>query len=261
MIHISLNRKMLCAGLSLVLLSPLFNLHSQVAAEPASLKPLMAVPDKIILQEDYSQPKPLASDVYSKRQGTQWVIEDGVLRGRPSPPEFQAKKQDHQGLEARISIPACPRDFLIQFDVRFLGGEPTPRFPFLEFGHHMARLTWSNGGEATLSADGESVLLAKLPSFKIEPGRWYHALGETKGEEIVIQFADGPTIYGKHASLDKEKSGFGVCGTKGGTVELDNVTVWSVKAETQPDWPQRRSQLPQSEPTVIKKATTKGKAN
>jgi len=259
MIHLSLCRTTLRTGLFLGLPFLLLSLESLTGAEPAVLKPLLAVPDKIILQEDYSQPKPLAADIYSKRQGTQWAIEDGVLRGRPSTPEFQAKKQDHQGLESRISIPACPRDFIIQFDVRFIGGEPTPRFPFVEFGHHMARLAWSNGGEATLVADGESVLLAKVPSFKIEPGHWYRALGETKGDEIVIQFAGGPTIYGKHASLDNEKSGFGVCGTRSGTVELDNVTVWSVQAETQPGWPQQRSKLPQAEPTVLNKTAGKAK--
>lgn len=260
MIHSSRYRKTLRVGILLSILCSLICLQTLPSAEPANLKPLLAVPDKIVLQEDYSQPKSLAPEVYSKRQGTQWAIDEGVLRGSPSPPEFQAKKQDHQGFEPRISIPACPRDFLIQFDVRFIGGEPTPRFPFLEFGHHMARLAWSNGGEATLVADGESVLLAKVPNFKIEPGRWYRALGETKREEIVIQFAGGPTIYGKHASLDNEKSGFGVCGTKGGTVELDNVTVWSVKAETQPDWPQQRSKLPQVEPTALKKASPKTKS-
>ena len=123
----------------------------------------------------------------------------------------------------------------------------------------MARLTWSNGGEGNLLADNESLLLATAPGFKIEDGRWYRALAEIKGEEIVIQFADGPTIYGKHASLDNEKSGFGVCGNKGGTVELDNVTVWSVKAENQPTWQMQRAKLPQAKATVLEKAASKAK--
>src|SRR5262245_51922875 len=103
------------------------------AAEPPALTPLMAVTDRVVLQEDYATPKPLDRKVYSLRQGTRWTIEDGVLRGRPSTPEFQAKKTDHQGFEPRISIPACPRDFVIRFDVRFIGGQKAPRFPFVEF--------------------------------------------------------------------------------------------------------------------------------
>jgi hypothetical protein len=259
MMNILLIRKPLFAAAWFALLAALVVLPMAPAVDQTPLKPLLAIPDKVVLQEDYSQPKKLASEIYSIRQGTQWAVEDGVLRGRPSPPEYQAKKADHQGLEARISIPACPRDFIIQFDVRFVGGQPTPRFPFLEFGHHMARLTWSNGGEANLLADNESVLLATAPGFKTEDGSWYRALAEIKGEEIVIQFAGGPTIYGKHTSLDSEKSGFGVAGIKGGTVELDNVTVWSVKAENQPNWQMQRAKLPQPKATVLEKAAAKGK--
>ena len=80
------------------------------------------------------------------RPGTRWTIADGVLRGIPSSAEFQAKKKDHFGYEPRISIPACPREFAIQFDVRFVGGQPTAIGPFVEFGHRMARDSWAGGG-------------------------------------------------------------------------------------------------------------------
>jgi hypothetical protein len=223
------------------------------AADSPNLAPLLAVPDRVVLQEDYATPKPLDAKVYSQRQGTRWKIEDGVLRGRPSSPEFQAKKKDHQGLEPRISIPACPRDFVVRFDVRFIGGEKTPRFPFVEFGHHVARLAWSNGGDAALLAENETVQLATYPGFKVEPGKWYHALAEIEGEELVIQFAGGPTVYARQKSFDQEKSGFGVCGTRGGTVELDNVTLWSVKKDPQPGWEAARAKLPPpTKPVTIK---------
>jgi hypothetical protein len=224
------------------------------AVDPPALAPLMAVPDRVVLQEDFATPKPLDAKVYSLRQGTRWAVEDGVLRGRPSAPEFQAKKTDHQGFEPRISIPASPRDFVVRFDVRFVGGEKAPRFPFVEFGHHVARLAWSNGGDAALLAENETVQLATYPGFKVEPGQWCHALAEIKGEELVIQFAGGPTVYGRHKTFDQEKSGFGVCGTRGGTVELDNVTVWSVKKDPQPGWEAARAKLPPPAKPVTLKA-------
>src|SRR3954471_21169425 len=98
------------AAVWFALLAALVILPTLPAADQIALKPLRAIPDQVVLHEDYSQPKKLAAEIYSIRQGTQWAVEDGVLRGRPSPPEYQAKKADHQGLEARISIPACPRD-------------------------------------------------------------------------------------------------------------------------------------------------------
>jgi hypothetical protein len=231
-----------------------------IAAEMAALKPLLAVPDQVVLREDFTAAKPLEKAKFTARQGTRWTIVDGVLRGMESSPEFQAKKKDHFGYEPRISIPACPQEFIIQFDVRFVGGKPTAIVPFVEFGHHIARVAWAGGGGAKLVADTETTQLAAAPDFKIEDGKWYRALGEIKGDELVIQFSGGPTIYGKHASLAGQKDGFGVAGTKGGTVELDNITVWSVKPETNPEWAKTRATLGTTPPVVVKQKPASKKA-
>jgi hypothetical protein len=230
------------------------------AADVTPLQPLLAIPDQVVLREDFATAKPLEKGKYTARQGTRWTIADGVLRGIQSSAEFQAKKKDHFGYEPRLSIPACPPEFIIQFDVRFIGGRATAIAPFVEFGHHVARIAWAGGG-AKLVADTETVQLAAAPDFKIEDGKWYHALGEIKGAEIVVQFAGGPTLYGMHAALNGPKDGFGVAGTKGGTVELDNITVWSVKTETNPRWASTRATFPSTDPRVLKqKPATKKKS-
>jgi hypothetical protein len=225
-------------------------------ASPPNLKPLMAVPDKVVAEEDFSRTKPLSKDVWQARQGTRWAIEDGVLRGLPSPPEYQAAKKDHKGTEARISLPACPQEYVIRFSVRFLGGEPTAIIPFVEFGHHCVRVAWAGGGAKVL-ADSESVVVNEAPKFKVEPGKWMHGLAEMKGDELVIQFADGPTLYAKHERFAAEKDGFGLAGTKGGTVELDDVTVWSVKPDEQSGWRVKRAGFPKFEPVPVEKAQGK----
>jgi hypothetical protein len=221
------------------------------AAKPGTLEPLLAVPDQVVLRDDFATPRPLEKGKYTARQGTRWTMAGGVLRGIESSAEFQAKKKDHFGYEPRLSIPACPQEFIIQFDVRFIGGKPTAIVPFVEFGHHVARVAWAGGG-AKLVADTETMQLAAAPGFKIEDGKWYRVLAEIKGDEFVIQFADGPTLYGRHASFTGQKDGFGVAGTKGGVVELDNVTVWSVKAETNPRWASARAKLPAPQPVQLK---------
>jgi hypothetical protein len=229
------------------------------AAELPALKPLLTVPDRVILQEDFSTAKPLEKAKFMARQGTRWTIADGVLRGTESSAEFQAKKKDHFGYEPRISIPACPQEFIIQFDVRFVGGKPTAIVPFVEFGHHIVRVNWAGGGGAKMVADTETTQIAAAPDFKIEDGKWYHALGEIKGDELVIQFAGGPTMYGKHPELTGQKDGFGVAGNKGGTVELDNITVWSVKPEVNPQWAKTRATLGMTPPAVVKEKPAKKK--
>ena len=50
-----------------------------------------------------------------------------------------------------------------------------------------------------------------------------------------------------------------LAGTKDGTVELDNVTVWSVKPELQPEWAKTRALLPKPEPAVVKTTAPKKK--
>lgn len=237
---------------------------SSINASAAELKPLLAQPDQIVLQDDFSKPGAFNKQHWGTRQGTQWVVEDGVLRGRPSTPAFQAKRKDHFGYEPRISAPVTPPQFITQFSVRFSGGSETAIVPFLEFGHHVCRLRLTKDG-AELLVDGESLKVAESKELTYEPGKWYHVLAEMKGDEFVIQFADGPTLHAKHAGFSKppEKggSGLGMAGPKDGMVEIDNVTLWSIKPEEQPGWAAKRSTLPKSEPVQISKQKAKKKAD
>ncbi len=201
----------------------------------ASLEPQLVQIDNLVLEENFSKSRPVNKDNWKPRQHTQWAIEDGVLRGKPSTAEFQASQDHHQGFEPRLSIPSCPDEFAIQFSMRFIEGKGTPLCPFIEFGHHKARIYWSNAG-AQLMAKGESVQLDHNVSFTLESGTWYHALAEIKGDEFLIRFSHGPVLYGKHPSLDVEKDGFGVAGFRGGQVELDDIKVWSIKNELGENW-------------------------
>ena len=151
------------------------------AADQTALKPLLAVPDKVVLQEDYSQPKKLAAEIYSIRQGTQWAIEDGVLRGRPSPPEYQAKKQTIR--DWSLGYRSRPVPEISSSNSTFASSAASRRRVF-----HLwsSAITWlaSRGPTAArrnLLADNESVLLATVPGFKIEDGRWYRAVRRDQG--------------------------------------------------------------------------------
>lgn len=93
--------------------------------QAVELKPLLAQPDQIVFEDDFTKSAPLDKTNWAKRQGTQWAVEDGVLRGRPSTPEYQAKVKDHKGYEPRISAPVTPAQFIAKFSVRFeLSGGP-----------------------------------------------------------------------------------------------------------------------------------------
>ncbi|QXD23256.1 hypothetical protein F7C95_15180 [Opitutia bacterium ISCC 51] len=221
------------------------------ALQPAtaeSLSPQLVQLDKLVLDANFAKSTPLEKENWKPRQHTRWSIEKGVLRGQPSTKAFQASQDHHQGLEPRLSIPYCPQEYAIQFSIRFLKGDQTPLCPFIEFGHHKARIYWSEQG-AQLLANGEAVQLDHNANFKLDPGTWYHALAEIKGDEVLIRFSHGPTLYGKHPSLDSKKDGFGVAGFRGGRVELDDIKIWSIKDSINLNW---ASHLRQIEPTPHK---------
>ncbi|MEM9282138.1 MAG: hypothetical protein AAGA96_09945 [Verrucomicrobiota bacterium] len=228
-----------------------------------TLEPLMAKPKKVVLSEDFETPFELnkARDTWSQRQATRWAVEDGVLRGQPSTPENQAAKSHHRGLEARLSVPATPAECIAKFSIRFLEGEETTIVPFVEFGHHIIRLRFDSKEGVSLLADYESMKVAEDQSFIYQPGKWMHLLAELKGDEFVIQIQDGPTLYGKHPVIPNPApsggNGFGTAGLRGGTVEIDNLTLWSVSEEDHSNWKSTRAQFPPFEPVQVREKPKK----
>jgi hypothetical protein len=218
------------------------------------LQPIMCVADKVVIQDDFSKPGPINKAQWEARQGTQWKVEDGVLRGRPSTAEHQASVPSHKGLEPRIAAPGTPKEFIARFSIRFLDGTETDVSPFVEFGHHVCRLRLSSNG-AELLAGPDMVRVAEAKDFHFEPGQWYHLLAEMQGSDFVIQIADGPTIYARQQIFTQPPpagaAGLGVAGTRGGTAEIDDVTIWTVKPGTVPGWDARREAFPKFGPTLL----------
>ena len=227
----------------------------------------MAIPDKVALRDDFSKDGPVDKTDWLSRQGTRWRIADGVLRGIPSSSEYQAKRSHHKGFEPRASVPKTPSEFIATFSFRFLEGKENAVVPFIEFGHHVCRVKFSTKEGAFILADSETLRVANGSGFKYQPGKWFHVLAELKGEEFVIQFADGPTLYAHHECFAKPNpsggNGLGVAGPHGGTVEFDNVTIWNVREGHQKGWPEKRTSFPDSTPLPtgkVKKTPTPSKS-
>ena len=227
----------------LVILNLVSLIPACLAEDWGTLQPLMVIPNKSVLQETFSKSGPVKKTNWQNRQGTRWSVEDGVLRGRPSSEEYQASRTHHFGYEPRVSVPVTPSEFLAGFSFRFIGGEETDIVPFIEFGHHVCRVKFSSKG-AFIVVDHETLKVAEASDFLYEPGKWYHALAELKGDEFVIQFIDGPAWYVKHECLAKVNAsggnGLGLAGPKNGKVELDNVSIWKIRSQSKPSWNKRR---------------------
>ncbi|MGI9440905.1 MAG: hypothetical protein ACR2N1_00480 [Rubripirellula sp.] len=225
-------------------------------------KPVLAIPNQVILQENFDQTMPLPKKTWLQRQGTRWAVEDGVLRGQQSSPEYQAAKQDHFGYEPRLSVSATPQDFIACLKIRFIGGRETAITPFIEFDHHVCRVRFSQKG-AILLADHEVWKVAEAADFIWKPNQWYSITAERRGSEFVMQIADGPTLFADHSAFGQSASsggnGLGVAGPRKGEIEIDDLTIWSIQKQARTGWPALRAKLPKLKPVQLKKPKNKTK--
>jgi hypothetical protein len=209
------------------------------------LKPMMTILGKAVVVGDFTQSN-LDKKTYKVQQGTRWSISKGILVGEASTAEYQQSKKDHKGLEPRLLILKAPQNFAAEFKLRFVGGKIARTGPFIEFGHHKARVHFATNG-ISLLGEKESITLSKSDTTKLELGKWYHVYAEQKGEEVVVQIDGTTTLFGKHESFAKQNEsgsfGLGIAGTVGGKVEISQLAVWSVGESVQSGWDSLREKL------------------
>jgi len=218
------------------------------AAKPVALKSLMTIPGDTVFADDYQKPDLDKFQKMRSRKGT-WLLkggtrcagEDGALKLWPPTQEVAAKNAKWSTGWTRAMIRQVPQDSVIGFRFMLLpvkGQKKPPRF-FFENGHHKVRV---NGG-----ADGVSLVVfdktKKDPKFKIKAGTWYQVLFEIRGDEVVVQFGKGPTLYYRDKKIAQERIGlqFGVI-SKGGIL-LDDLLIRKVNDKARPDWPKTRKRL------------------
>lgn len=222
--------------------------------------PVLAIPNQIVLQENFDPPRPLSKQTWLQRQGTRWTMENGVLRGKQSSPEYQAARQHHLGHEPRLSVPATPKDFIASFKIRFIDGHETAITPFIEFDHHVCRVRFSQAGTLLL-ADHEVWKVSEASDFIWKSNQWYSITAERSGTEFVMQINNGPTLYADHPAFGQAASsggnGLGVAGPSKGEIEIDDLTIWSIQKKLRADWPEVRANLPSLKPIQLKKPKPK----
>jgi hypothetical protein len=235
----------------------------------AGLQPDFLVPDQVVFADDFSVPRELKGvaakspliGAWNPNQGTRWAVADGVLRGEASTAAFQAAHETHKGIHPRIVLTKTPASYILRCSFRLLDGLPYDAAkrrsvpPFLEIGHHIARLTWTAQG-ASLLADGDSLVVDANKEYRLRPGQWVTVLIERRDDEVVVRFQDGPAFYARHPSYRSDLHAVMFGGLEAGHMEIDDVTVWSVKPDTQRGWEAWRTAHPTFAPVRIKDAKT-----
>ena len=248
-------------------LRPLVLLALLPLATAAELTPRWLVPDQLVFADDFSQARELkavpakspAIGDWNPNQGTRWKVVDGVLRGEASSPDYQAAHDTHKGVHPRIVLTRTPANFVLKFSLRLVDGKPYVAdqrrsvAPFIEIGHHVARVTWGANG-AMLLADGDALQIDGAKEFKLQTGKWHVVMVERRDDEVCVQFQDGPTLHGKHPSYRSDLHAVMLGGLEAGHLEVDDVKVWSVKTGEQPGWAEWLKQQPAPKEVRLKEA-------
>lgn len=228
--------------LAAAFVSPVFGAHHQGGhATPKNpLAPVFLNPGKVLLDENFNQDKTLDKTFWSVGQHTTWTVAKGMLWGAQSTKEYQASRKDHKGTIPRMRINLPAQNFILAFSFRL--HDPAPGEPrrgglqaFFEFGHHLARVNYNDEGTKVL-VDHEQTKYWHEPKTMVAPEQWHHVLAELRGDELVVRFADGPSMYIQHADVAKEKAQFGIVGYNFGTLEIDNVKLWAPGDGTHRVW-------------------------
>lgn len=216
----------------LVLFSIVLMSFGNLSAESNRLEPIMARPARVYLQMDFSEDFVVkrGHEFFAAGQGTTWKSSEGLLIGTQSAPEYQAKKKaegkGHLGTAPRLQFPNSPRDVILKYSFKIVGGQRTKLLPMIEAGHHLRRIYFGAEGSKIL-VDHEKTTVAEN-DFALQLDQWYHVMLEIKGNEFLVRFQDGPTLYGKHPGVGAEFTNYniGITATNKGTIYIDNMTIW-----------------------------------
>ncbi|TWU57560.1 hypothetical protein Poly59_04670 [Rubripirellula reticaptiva] len=218
------------------------------AAELNHLQPILAKPGKVVLDMDFETD--FVVDKNHKSfvcgQGTTWKAKQGMLVGTESSPEYQAKKKaqgnGHLGTAPRLQIRDSPRDVILKYSFKIVGGKGTKLLPMIEAGHHLRRIYFGSDGSQIL-VDHEKKAIAKS-DFVLQQDQWYHVMIEIKGDEFLVRFQDGPTIYASDPGVGADFANYtiGITATDKGTIYIDNLAMWDV-ADIRPSWASVKANL------------------
>lgn len=220
-----------------------------MGGEANRLEPILAQPGEVFLKMNFDEDFNVGADHASFRaiNGTRWAAKNGVLVGTESSAEFQAEKKaagdGHNGTNAQLQVKGSPRDFIFKYSFKITGGRKAKGSPMMESGHHLRYIHF--GAEGTSILTGRERKLIAKSDFVLELDQWYHVMIEVKGDEFLVRFQDGPTIYGRDPSIAADcptKYDIRFTATDKGVITIDNMTIWNA-GETTDGWPAAREAL------------------
>ena len=169
---------------------------------------------------------------------TRWNVANGMLHGIPATEEFQKSRTKHNGGTPSSMLVVPVKDCIFQMSFKLTGKMNGAHFGFndgtFQSGTgHVGRVTFHKRDGISLIKDkntkleNDQVEILTSDPFKIKSDQWYTFVLEVKGEQMVVQLKDGPTLRARHERFLAPKSWFNLPTRGGGEIFYDDVRIWA----------------------------------
>ena len=185
---------------------------------------------KLVYEDSFDGP--LNTEFWEVRQGSTWVVKDGVLTGSESSKEFQEKmiaKGDraHAGFKPVIWLKQVPENFVCAMRFRYNAEDYHPRFPLLDLGHHIHTLTFGREQTTLTVKKNAGTFVTKQPLLPLN--QWVDVVIELKKGAVLLQIDGRKHVFESpeidmtgHAQIDFKGVDFGSC-------QMDHIRLWQGK--------------------------------
>ncbi|WP_068545074.1 hypothetical protein [Thalassotalea crassostreae] len=165
------------------------------------------------------------------RQGTNWEVKNGRLVGKESSKAYKEKKiqsgkKGHTGNIPRLQLDNKHKNIIFSYKFKLSAGSGSKLIPMVESGHHIRRVYFGENN-IKLLVDREKTTIDEQ-QFTFKDNQWYEVMLELNDDEFVFQVENGPTLYGKHDSVNIEHKDYNlqITGKVEGVIEVDNLFLW-----------------------------------
>lgn len=160
-------------------------------------KPELFSSAKLLYQDDFSGGS-IDTDHWQTRQGSTWVVKDGVLFGGPSPKEFQEKKvaagdKAHAGFKPVMWLEKVPENLVVQFRLQYQGEDYHPKFPLIDVGHHVNTIIF--GKDKTTLVLKKNKKTIEIPEQFLPLNEWVDVTLELKKGSLLLKVGDKKHLF------------------------------------------------------------------
>lgn len=183
---------------------------------------------RLVYADDFSGGK-LDTNYWQPRQGSTWVVKDGVLAGSPSPKEYQDKKvaagdKAHAGFKPVMWLEKVPQNLVVQFRVRFDAEDYHSRFPLIDIGHHVNTLNFS--ARTTKLTVKKNLKVFTLNENYLPLNKWVDVTIELKKGTLLLAMGGKKYLF-EDPNIDMvDQQQIDFKGVDHGGISIDDVKVY-----------------------------------